>query len=119
MYLAMRMFCYATSQPDGVFRNLATAILIHQVLKQQLLRDKVLYKSLFLLVAQRPKSSLAFLRSTGLLIRIYKDKWQDVMVKSVRSLRPATYTMFFIAGLISVERKTLLLHKALRPALIK
>jgi hypothetical protein len=75
MYLAMQVFCYATSQPDGVFRNyLATAILIHQVWKQQLLPDKVLYKSLFLLVAQRPKSSLALLRSTGLLIRIYKDK---------------------------------------------
>jgi hypothetical protein len=57
MYLAMKVFCYATSQADSVFRNycfnLAAAILIHHVWKQQLLRDKVLYKSLFLLVAQR------------------------------------------------------------------
>jgi len=78
MYLAINVSCYATSQPDSVFRNyclnLATAILIHQVWKQQLLRDKVLYKSLFLLVAQLPQSSLSLLRSTGLLIRIYKDK---------------------------------------------
>jgi hypothetical protein len=75
MYLAMKVLCYATSQADSVFRNyclnLATAILIHQVWKLQLLRDKTLYKSLFLLVAQRPKSSLSLPCSTGLLIRIY------------------------------------------------
>jgi len=38
MYLAMKMFCYATSQADSMLRNyclnLATAILIHQVWKQ-------------------------------------------------------------------------------------
>jgi hypothetical protein len=75
MYLAMKVFCYATSQADSVLwnycLNLATAILIHQTWKQQLLRDKVLHKSLLLSVAQRPKSSISLLRSTGLLIHIY------------------------------------------------
>jgi hypothetical protein len=78
MYLAMTVLCYATPQADGMFcnycLNLAAAILIHQVWTQQLLPDKVLYKSLFLSVAQLPKSSLLLLRSTGLLIRFYKDK---------------------------------------------